>query len=126
MLDSQPNYIPSFIRPYRNILNAILVTNPDPIEIRNAIKKKLTMVQTTGLKIANKTLYNQLMSNNKGDVITALKSALSYITLPPMFKDIVTPESVEAIITGNKSGVNNVLNRLPEEYKNNYRQYIEK
>lgn len=125
MLDSQSKYIPSFIKPYRNILNAILVTNPDPIEIRNAIKKKLTMVQTMGLKFANKTLYNQLMSNDEKDVITALKSALSYITLPPMFKDIVTPESVEAIITGNKSGINEVLNKLPEEYKKNYRQYIE-
>lgn len=125
MLDSQSKYIPSFIKSYKDILNTVLVTNPDPIEIRNAITKKLTFFQTKGLKLAKPSLYNDLMSNNKKDVINALKSALSYITLPPMFKDIVTPESVEAIIRGDKSGINEVLNKLPEEYKNNYRQYIE-
>ena len=125
MLDNQSKYIPSFVKPYRNILNAILVTKPDPIEIRDAIKKKLTTGQTMGLQLYKPSVYNKLMSNNKEDVISGIKSALSYIDLPPMFKDMVTPTSVEAIITGNKSGINEVLNKLPEEYKNKYRQYVE-
>ena len=111
LLRKYPDKIPT---EYKGLFEAIISKNPTVIakQISSVIESKTPSF----LKTSN--TYRNVISGEKDKIIKSINTARAF--LPQLIKNIVTPESIEDIISGNETGIEKVLNSLPETYKKQY------
>jgi len=114
LLRKYPDKIPTNFKPYMRLFDAILAKNPTVIA--KQISSVIEAITPVFLKTSN--TYRNVISGEKDKIIKSINTARPF--LPHLIKNIITPQSIEDIISGNETGIEKVLNSLPETYKKQY------
>ena len=118
LLRKYPDKIPTNLQDYKGLFEAIISKNPTVIakQISSVIANQIEGVIPGFLKTSN--TYLNVISGEKDKIIKSINTARPF--LPHLIKNIITPQSIEDIISGNETGIEKVLNSLPETYKKQY------
>ena len=118
LLRKYPDKIPTNLQNYKGLFEAIISKNPTVIakQISSVIANQIDSVIPSFLKTSN--TYLNVISGEKDKIIQSINTARPF--LPQLIKNIITPQSMEDIISGNETGIEKVLNSLPETYKKQY------